>query len=196
MTFASPVSHCLPFVRCTLSGSSTVPPGAARSGLHYPGAAPPAPSPSSPFPVRVLLLSPSLGLGPSPHCKFPVLDLSGALGTGSLCCSLWTKIGTRRWSRCVLACVCWADGPWGQPRIACLPGERHRSSRASCVFLYPLRKELWASSPQEPHQPFLKGGSSLWARRLPVLDLVRSSPPREGPRQRPTLSGWGSGGPA
>lgn len=161
---------------------------------------PPLPWGCPPTPVPLPCPSSSCSQPPlvwarAPTARFPALGLSGALGTGSLCHSPWTKIGTRRWSRCVSACVCWADGPWGQPRTACLPGGFHGASWASHISLYPLHKELRASGPQEPHRPFLQVGSATWARRCPVLDLSWSPPPLEGPRQSWTLSGWGNRGP-
>lgn len=147
MTSASPASHCPPSARCTSSGSSTAPPGAARSGHRDPGAASLPHPTSSPFPVRVPLALSLPWPGPCPPPRIPCPGLSWALGTGSLCRSPWTRIGTRRWSHCVLACACWAGGPWGQPRTACLPGECHRSGPASCI---PPAPSTNSSGPEAP----------------------------------------------
>lgn len=74
---------------------------------------------------------------PQPQIPCPKSELGS--GWGSLCHSPWTRIGTHRWSRCVSACVCWAVGPWGLPRTACLPGECPQAQPGLPLFPPPHR---------------------------------------------------------
>lgn len=144
MTFASPASRCPPSAPCTWSGSSTVPPGAARSGHQHPGA---ALSPSaSPLPVRVLLILSLPWPGPQSLPQVPCARSELGSGDGGPCAAACGPGLELAAGHAVFWPVC--AGPPG-------PGDR----LAQHVCQVSAQPSLWPSPPLPPDKLWASGCS-------------------------------------